>query len=141
MSLVTAQGCTSVFFFFFFFDNSNNLVLVSLQPVAENSELNEVWKDILNAEGDEIYVKVKHITLSFAQIFALWSENLGFAWETQDIELYMKKGENPSFTELTERAWLRREVAIGYIKGGKKVRLFYCSGTDTILTSFSKVLL
>ena len=43
---------------------NEQLIIFFCITVAADSELNEVWKDILNADGDEIYVKVNCLEFS-----------------------------------------------------------------------------
>eukprot|EP00850_Spirogloea_muscicola_P020744 SM000225S07023 [mRNA] locus=s225:97800:104427:+ [translate_table: standard] len=75
-----------------FVGTSELMGLITAQ-VTEHSELNAVWKELLNSWGNEIYIK--------------------------DVGHYKSEEEEPSFAELAERAVLRCEVAIGYRKSGK----------------------
>lgn len=74
---------------------TDEIVGLITAQVAEQSELADVWTDLLNSWGDEIYMK--------------------------DINEYLKAGEAASFAELAERAQQRKEIAIGYTKGGETV--------------------
>ena len=48
---------------YFLSQSDHDVLLCTCKAVAVNSELNEVWKDVLNEEDDEIYMKVNNILL------------------------------------------------------------------------------
>jgi len=76
---------------------SNELISMYLAMVAENRAMNAVLQELLSAEGQEIYVR--HICFYLRPDEAI-------------SEAY-------SFWDLTARARLRGEIAIGYISSGQ----------------------
>jgi len=74
---------------------SSAIVSKYLVQVAEQQGLAAVWADLMDAHGNEIYLK--------------------------DVRHYVGPAEQLSFWELSDRARMRREVALGYRSQGRQV--------------------
>lgn len=67
---------------------SNELISMALSTVAEDRRINAVWMELFSADGCELYLK--------------------------DARLYARPGESLSFWQISERARMRNETAIGW---------------------------
>merc|ERR1712196_176998 len=72
------------------FLSSNDLVSMALGQVAKESDIHGLLDVIFSPEGDELYIK--------------------------DIRMYAHEGENLNWWEITARARMRGEVALGFLK-------------------------
>ena len=76
---------------------SNELISMALSTVAEDRRINAVWMELFSAEGCEIYLK--------------------------PLGLYAHPEESLSFWELTARARMRGEIALGWQDTAGETRL------------------
>lgn len=72
------------------FLSANDLVSMALGQVAKESDIHGLLEDIFCPEGDEMHIK--------------------------DIRLYVQEGEHLNWWEITARARMRGEVALGFIR-------------------------
>jgi len=72
------------------FLSANDMVSMALGQVAKESDIHGLLEDIFNPEGDEMHIK--------------------------DIRMYAHEGEALNWWEITARARMRGEVALGFMK-------------------------
>jgi hypothetical protein len=71
---------------------SSEIISKLLAQVSERQDIARVWQDLLDSEGNEIYLK--------------------------DARCYVTEGESVSFWQLMGRARARSEIALGYLAAG-----------------------